>query len=169
MIWGVFGQFVSLKMTFVAHKLTLITLVFSFVVCVVFAVQLVAGECLLVREDIRALLAGEAGMTLLGMSRQFVLSQLNLLDRDSAFITCCYVVELFMVLIFLSLAVESDVNLDLKGSVEILRTEPAFVLNLPFVKLIDVLEILAPHGCLKVWANPALSIMETPHLSCVVV
>ena len=46
-------------MTFVAHKLTLITLVFSFVVCVVFAVQLVAGEGLLVREDIRALLAGE--------------------------------------------------------------------------------------------------------------
>ena len=34
-----------------------------------------------------------------------------------------------MVLIFLSLAVESDVNLDLKWSVEILRTEPAFVLN----------------------------------------
>ena len=76
-------------MTFVAHKLTLITLVFSFVVCVVFAVQLVAGEGLLVREDIRALLAGEAGMTLLGMSRQFVLSQLNLLDGDSAFITRC--------------------------------------------------------------------------------
>ena len=42
-------------------------------------------------------------------------------------------------------------------------------LNLPVVKLIDVFEILAPHGCLKVWANPALSIMETPHLSCVVV
>ena len=74
-------------MTFVAHKLTLITLVFGFVVRVVFAVELVAGECLLVREDIRALLAGEAGMTLLGMSRQFVLSQLNLLDRYSAFIT----------------------------------------------------------------------------------
>ena len=42
---------------------------------------------------------------------------------------CCDVVELFVVLIFLSLAVESDVNLDLKGSVEVLRTEPAFVLN----------------------------------------
>ena len=42
---------------------------------------------------------------------------------------CCDVVELFVVLIFLSLAVESDVNLDLKWSVEILRTEPAFVLN----------------------------------------
>ena len=55
-------------MTFVAHKLALITLVFSFVVCVVFAVQLVTGECLLVREDIRALFAGEADMTLLGMS-----------------------------------------------------------------------------------------------------
>lgn len=98
-----------------------------------------------------------------------MLSQLNLLDRDSAFITCCDVVELFVVLVFLSLAVESDVNLDLKWSVEILRTEPAFVLNFPVVKLIDVFEILAPHSCLKVWANPALPIMEIPHLSCVVI
>ena len=64
--------------------------------------------------------------------------------------------------VLLPLAV-APVDPDLMHCDEIFWTEPTFVLDLPVVDLVEVLQVVTPHKSLEVRTNSAFAVVESTH------
>merc|ERR1719394_1983119 len=86
----------------------------------------------------------------------------RLLTGFPTYLTCGCLFQPLKVTVFLSLAV-TPVHPDLVHGDEVFGAEPALVLDLPVVDLVEVLQVLAPDKGLKVRTEPAFAVMEGSH------